>query len=438
MGRDASPPSPKGLPVLGNTFAYASDQFGFIEDARRECGDVFVADLLGLGKICYLTHPDHFERVLGTDRDAFGKSDLLSFALGDGLLAVEGDRWERQREALEAFFYPERIRSYADRMVTVTERRIDRWQDGETRSLLEEMTGLALEILFETLFDRRLDPDVDVALRQAATDLNAYFEPTSLVLPRWLPTPSRRRFDRADDRLRAELRSLLEDRAGSGQHGDDLLSTLVTLRETDTAPMSDDEILDQLMTLLFAGHETSALALTYALYELHQSDPVCERFTEELATVLDGERPTTETVPELSMTRRIVQEALRMYPPAHTIPRVTTRDVELGGYTLPEGTRTHLALHSVHSDERFYDDPDVFRPTRWQVTSPTEKGYAYLPFGAGPRTCIGRQFALLEARLALATIGQQYRLVPQSELSLSPMMSTQPVGEVPVTVRRRG
>ncbi|MEF8827136.1 MAG: cytochrome P450, partial [Halapricum sp.] len=340
----SKPPSPEGAPLVGNTLAYASDRFGFIRDARQECGDVFVADLLGLGEVCYLTHPDHFERVLDTERDAFGKSDLLRFALGDGLLAVDGERWERQRAALNEFFYPGRIRSYAREMVSLTEQRIDDWEVGETRSLLEEMTALTLEIMFGTLFDRPLTPDVDEPLRRAAADLNEYFTPISLVLPRWVPTPARRRFQHADETLRNELRRLLDERAAAEEQGDDLLSTLVGLRANGDAAMSEETIVDQLVTIVFAGHETTALAMTYALYELGVDPTIRDRVHRELETVLGGDRPSLADVSDLSVIERVLTETLRLYPPAHTIPRVTTRDVDIGGYRLPEGTQTHLAL----------------------------------------------------------------------------------------------
>lgn len=428
----SEPPSPDGLPFLGNTVEYARDRFEFIDAAKRECGDVFRAELLGLGEICYLTHPDSVERVLVTDRESFAKSDLFRVAFGEGLLAVDGEQWERQRELLDEFFYPARIRSYADEMVDLTERRIDRFSPGETRSLLEEMTALTLDIIFGTMFGRRLEIDGNDELRRAVANLNEWFTPTSLVMPRGVPTPSRRRFRRAEETLRSEVRSLLSD--ASDAEGDDLLSTLVGL---DSEEMSEENIVDQVVTMLFAGHESTALGLTYAFYELGRNPDIRDRFHEELDATLDGARPTLDDVGELEVTDRIVTEALRMYPPAPAIPRVTTADVELGGYRVPAGTRTHVSLFTIQRDERFYDDPLTFDPSRWREQGPEAKGYAYAPFGAGPRTCIGRRFALLEATLVLAAIGRRYRLDPEEPLELAPRMSTQPAGEVPITVRER-
>ncbi len=432
-----TPPSPAGLPVVGHTLDFMTGRFEFIEEARRECGDVFTIDLPGLGEICYLTHPDAFEQVLSTDRDAFEKSDVFQLALGEGLLSVDGDQWATQRALLDEFFYPERIRSYAAEMVRVTDRRLDRWTPGETRSLVDEMSALTLEIIVETLFDRRLEPGAEPALREAVAGLNEYFTAASLALPQWLPLPSRRRFRRAKTTLQHELQGLLAERADPAHRGDDLLSMLAALHASDDAPLSEQEIIDQLVTFLFAGHESTALALTYTLYELGSKRPVRQRFHEELDAVLDDGPPTRATVADLTVTERVLREALRLYPPAHTIPRVTARDVDVSGYHLPAGTQTHLALHSVQRDDRFYDDPRAFNPARWRAASPESKGYAYVPFGAGPRTCIGRQFALLEAKLVLATIGRRVRLDPQAPLELAPRMSTQPAGDVPVTVRRR-
>ena len=435
-GAGLAPPRPSGLPVLGHTVGMARDRFGFVRKARRACGDVFVAEALGLGEICYLTHPAAFERVLEAERAAFAKGDVLSFVFGDGLLAVDGEAWATRRGLLEEFFYPERVRSYAGTMCRVTERRLGRWADGDRRALHGEMTALTLEIMFETLLGRSLAPGEAPDLRAAAADLNGYFTPASIALPQWVPLPSRRRFARADERLRRELGTLLDERADPDRRGEDLASALAGLVADPDVPMDRGDALDQLVTFLFAGHETTALALTFTLYELGRHPSVRERVHAEVDE-LGGARPTLADAGDLPAVERVLREGLRLYPPAHTIPRRTTRDVDLLGHQVPADTQTHLALHSVHRDGRFYDDPDAFRPERWRDASPESKGYAYVPFGAGPRTCIGRRFALLEAKLVLAMLCSRFELTPEEPLELAPRMSTQPAGDVPVAVRRR-
>jgi len=431
-----TPPSPSGYPVVGHTPDYVSDPFGFIDRATAEAGNLFHASILGVGDLYVLAHPDHLERFLVRDRDALTKSEGFTVAFGEGVLSSTGEAWERQREALDSFFYPAKIRSYADEMVTGTVERTERWTEGDRLSLSTQLRSLALENIMRTLFDRPLDLDGDQRLRRAANDLNAWFEPSSWALPRWVPTPARRRFKRGRATLRAEAERLIEERR-NGEPGEDLLSALVEMQENSDSALSDAEIVDQVQTMLFAGHDTTGLAMTYALYHLGRDDGLRERFHEELDAVLGDRDPTLSDVGDLDVTGRIVDESIRLYPPVHTIPRETTRPVEVNGYRIPADATVHLSLYAIHRDERFYDDPTAFRPARWCEESAQSRGYAFAPFGAGPRICIGRRFALLEATLVLATIGQRFELDPQEQLALDPAMTTQPAGDVPVVVRER-
>ncbi|MFB6302186.1 MAG: cytochrome P450 [Haloferacaceae archaeon] len=447
------PSSLPGLPLLGHTLRFVRDPLGLYGDVAAECDDVARLRVLGIGEFYALTHPDHVERAL-TDREAFAKTEDFRIALGESVVATEGAQWRRQRDALEEFFYPAQVRSYADRMVDLTERRLDRWSAGERLSLHDEMGAVALDNLFGTLFDRPLDPGGDERLRRAANDLNLWFRATSFALPTWVPTPSRRRFRTAVEAVEREARSLLrEAREGNGSDngpgdgngpgagdgdaaGDDLLSTLAALRAADGTDLADAEIVDQVVGLTFAGHDTTALVLTYALHHLGTHDAVRDRFHAELDAVLDGP-PTLADVGDLDVTRRVVHETMRAYPPVHTIPRETTRAVEMGGYRLRAGTRTHLGIWGIHRDGRFWTDPASWRPSRWRTCSPESKGSAYLPFGAGPRTCLGRRFALLEATLVLAAVGRRYVVDPERPLAFDPMVTTQPAHGVPARVRSR-
>ena len=451
--RPPLPPSPPGLPVVGHTHRYARDPFAFVDWATDHAGDCLRARVLGQGDLCVLAHPDYVEQVLVTERDTFGKSDGFTVAFGESIVTVEGDQWDRQHDAMQEFFYPSRIRGYADEMVALTERRIDRWSDGNRVSIHDEMQALALENLFGTLFDRELALDGDDDLRRAASNLNEWFTPTSWVLPSWVPTPARRRFRRASETLETEARRLLADReatvgADGEAAGDDLLSTLVSLRERGNADLTDREIVDQVVGFIFAGHDTTALALTYAWHLLGTHPDVRERFHAELDDMLgaddaevggrtDHRSATLTDVGALEVTERVVLETLRLYPPVHTLPRVTTRETTVGGYRVPAGTTTHLSLVSIHRDERFYDDPEQFRPSRWRDASPQSKGHAFVPFGAGPRDCLGRRFAMLEATLVLATVGTRFCLDPLGDVDTAPQMTTQPSDDVPARLVER-
>jgi cytochrome P450 len=438
------PPSAGGPPVVGQTLRFAREPLPLIEDVVDEHGSVTRMRVLGVGEFYNLASPGSLERALVTNRDAFAKSPGFRVAFGENVLSTAGEQWQRQRDALDEFFYPARIREYADRMVELTERRLDRWPDDGRLSLHEELSGAALDNFFGTVFDRPLDPDGDERLRRAASDINLWFKPSSFALPRWVPTPARRRFGRAVETVESEARRLLDERSraverGEAKAGDDLLSTLVALRENEgeEAALSDSEIVDQVVGLVFAGHDTTALAMTYALHQVGTHEDVRERFHAELDDVLGGEVPTLSDVSDLDVTERILNETLRLYPPIHTIPRVTTRSVEIGGYRLDADTRAHLSVWAVQRDERFWDDPHEWRPARWRDSSPQDAGYAYAPFGAGPRVCLGRRFALLEAKLVLALVGQRFELDPRRRLEFEPMSTTQPAHEVPALVRRR-
>ena len=430
------PPSARGLPVLGHTVELMRDQLGLHDSLVAEYGDLVRLKTLGVGEYCLLAHPEYVEQALVSNSDAFTKTEDFTIAFGQSIGATTGEQWQRQRDAMEEFFYPQRIRSYADDMARITQRGVDRWRDGQQLSIHDEMDRIALENFFGTIFGHELDPDGDDRLHRAASDLNLWFKPTSYALPKWVPTPAHRRFHRAVATLEAEGEKLLAERKRQDT-GDDLLSTLVRLRADGAAELSDQEIVDQVTGLVFAGYETTSLTLSYALYLLGTHDTVRDQFHAELDRVLDGEPPTLADIGELTLTEQIIHETMRRYPPVFMLPRITTRPVELGDYRLPEGMRTHISIWSLHRDERFWVRPDEWRPARWSDTSPAEKGCAFIPFGAGPRACLARRFALLEATIVLATVGQQYRVEPLRELALEPSTTLQPAHDLPVRLHRR-
>ena len=402
----------------------------FVQQARNpldfmektfEGDDIVRIRLPSVGDIYGVTHPEYLKRMLLTEREKFRKSDDFGTAFGEGLLTVEGEEWQQQRNTLQPFFTRDAVRSYADGMTEQITRRCDRWEDGQRFDLQQEFTRMTLDVLFATVLGRELELDGDEKIRTAAEDLHEWFVPTSYVLPRWMPTPSRHRFKQAKKTLREECDRLLAEKSGDAPadptEADDLLSLLVGIKEsgaTDSAMLTDDRIRDQMVTIIFAGHDTTTGTLTFACWALANHPGVRKRFHEEVDQ-LDGP-PTPEEADELEMTERIVTETLRLYPPVYSLPRVSAVDQEMGGYYVPEGVRVHANLRMIQRDPRFFDDPHEFRPSRWDGDLSSElHDFAYAPFGGGPRICIGREFALMEAKLALATIGQQYRLEFQGE-----------------------
>lgn len=443
------PPSPSGHPILRHALQFASDPFGFVEDATTECGNIYRMDLPGVNDVFVLAHPDYVNQVLVTDIDSFGKTDDFRRAFGSGLLSVEGTQWRQQREILQPLFFREQVTGYMDEMVACTERRLEMWEEGEIRDFETEMRDLTLEILFATLFGREMVPGEDSDLRDAADGLNDWFAPTSWILPDWLPTPARRRFKQSATRLRREVRTLLDEGNTSDHaqqssvdlHTLDLLSELQQTRHAQgDERLTIQEIEDQLITMVFAGHETTAAALAFTWYLLATHPNIREQFHEELDTVLEGEPPSHDDLSELEITDRILTESLRLYPPVHTIPRQTLTDVEINGFRIPKGHEVHLSLIHIHRDEQFYDNPLSFRPDRW--TDGFERDlpdFAYAPFGGGRRTCIGREFALLEAKIVLATIGQRFQFDWEEEagFDLEPRVTTRTEDGIPLRIRNR-
>jgi cytochrome P450 len=451
MSREV-PPAPDGLPLLGNTLPFARDPFGFAADAVADVGDVFRIDL-PVGDRYMIAHPDYAEQVLIGDRDAFRKTDDFELAFGNSVISVDGAAWREQRDLLDPFFFARQIQSFVPTMRTRATELAGTFEDGDRIELLPAMKRVTFEILASTLLG--LDPDaIDDDLRAAADDLNAYFEPATWALPDWLPTPSRRRFRAAKTTLRTEVRAVLDAADGSdlptgppagggAMPPADLVSVLAgALDDADGGSETDyprgrAEAVDLLVGLVFAGHETTALALTFALHSLAERPSVCRRVEAELEDVV-GEEPIRWThLEHLPQLDRVIDETLRQYPPVHALPREATRDVAFGDYTVPEGSEVLVGVYAMHHDERFWTDPETFDPSRWLERD--RSADAYLPFGAGPRRCLGATFARVEARVVLAELLRRFRFerVGDGDLELSPQMTTQPAGSVPARVRRR-
>ncbi|MCU4743225.1 cytochrome P450 [Natronoglomus mannanivorans] len=435
-------PTPDGLPVLGNALAVGRDPFSYVEEATREHGPVFRVSIPGLSFVCY-ADPELVERALVTERDRYRKDprelELLGDLLGDGLLTARGETWDRGREQVQPAFYPGRLREYADVMVAETERAVAGWHGGEHVDVHAQARDLTLSIVAATMFG--IDGVEETAVVARAADaITSRFEPSRIPVevPLWVPTPANRRFERAVDDLETVIDRLLERREGVdsservSDDSPDLLSTL--LSAADAGALTETDVRDQLLTMLLAGHETTAIALTYALALLATHPDEQERVVREVreADDLSSETP-------LPQTDRVVREALRLYPPVYMLFRQTTTADTVAGYEIPAGTRVVLPQWGIHRDGRYYDDPLAFRPDRWTAELRAElPDFAYFPFGGGPRQCIGRRFALLELRLALATVLREVRLESTSstDLSPAPALTARPEGPVWLRVRR--
>ncbi len=432
MTSQTLPPGPKGHLLLGNMLPLASDPLTFLPQCAREYGDAVRFRIPG--NIYYMfSHPDAIEAVLRGNHRHFIKDHWtreLSILTGKGLLTSEGDFWRRQRQMAQPAFQRERIQKYAAVMVEFTDQMLAEWHGGEPRKIHRDMMRLALRIVTKTLFAADADRYVDAVGHALDEGADYFMNPLGfLQWLQWLPLPGAMRYRRAVRQLDRILYDIVRQRKARRLDGDDLLGRLLTARDEQGGRMTDLQLRDELMTLFLAGHETTALVLTYAFHLLARDPEADARLFAELQEVLNGRLPTAADVPRLAYTSGVIHESMRLYPPAWSIGREAIDDCEIADYPVPKGTQIILAQWVVHRDPRWFDEPDAFRPERWQndLLKRLPRG-AYFPFGDGPRVCIGNHFALLEATLILATVAQRFRLTlaPGPPLELVPSVTLRP------------
>jgi len=433
----ARPPGPK-LGFVEGFRTFRRDALGFLLQTARTYGDV-AWFRVGPFDLYLLSHPDHVRDVLVAGHHSVTKSQVLQEArriLGDGLLTSEGEAHRRNRRLLQPVFHHQRIDRYGHVMSRYAARAAERWHDGQELDLHEELMGLTLAIVGKTLFGTDVE---EAEARRVADSLrimldmyDRFLMPFAGYLER-LPLPANRRFWQAKASLDEVVFGLIRDRRASGDGGD-LLSMLLAARDGDDGretegAMSDRQIRDEATTLFLAGHETTAIALTWTFYLLSQSPDVEERLHGELDRVLGGRLPEPSDLSQLEFTRRVFSESLRLYPPAWTMGRKVAADLPVGAYVVPAGATVLLSQYVIHHDPRWYPDPWRFDPERWEPSAVAARPkYSFFPFGAGPRMCIGEDFAWMEGMLVLASIARRwrFRLVPGQRIGLSPRITLRP------------
>ena len=441
-----SPPSlPQRFPGQA-LLQFQRDRIAYLRQAASECGDV-VRLPISRAPIFLINHPDLIKDVLVTHQKQFKKGRGLERAkklLGEGLLTSEGKEHLRQRRLIQPAFHRQRMVAYGEAMTQYAKQMRDRWQDGQTRDIAEEMMTLTLAIVGRTLFDAEVESEAQ-EIGGALAEVIALFH--TLMLPfadllEKLPLPAVRRFRAARARLDATIYRLIQEHRASGIDRGDLLSILMlTQDEDDGGHMTDLQVRDEAMTLFLAGHETTANALTWTWYLLSQNPEAEARFHTELDSVLAGRLPTPKDLPQLTYTRRVLAESLRLYCPAWVIGRRALTEYQVCGYTLPEGSIVLVSQAVMHRDPRFYSDPDRFDPDRWLPEAEAARPkFTFFPFGGGPRVCIGEQFAWMEGILLLATLGSQWRLrlVPGQVVATQPIITLRPKFGMRMMTERRG
>jgi cytochrome P450 len=433
LERPPGPRDPTG--GLWNAARLSAGTLVMLRELTDVYGDIVYFKLLG-SDYYLLNNPDDIEeamvrRAASMARDEY--VEMLTRALGHGLLTSDGELWQRQRKLMAQAFTPRRIRDYGETMVAVAARNLD-LRDREVINLHAEMNRITMEIVAAVLFGAAISGEQVATVGAAMTTLNEFYANSPeavLMLPRWVPTPLNRRVNTAVEQLDAVVYSIIDRRRCSGEVRHDLLGTLLSACDEGGTGMSDQQLRDEVTTLFLAGHETTSLALAHTIYLLAKHPEIERRLVVELDEVLAGRPPTVEDAEALRYTRQVLDESMRLYPPAWATGREVAREVEIGGYRIPPGAQLLISQWLVHRDPRFYPDPEAFDPDRWLPERVKARPrYAYFPFGGGPRVCIGNHFAMLEATLVLALLMQRhhFELLPGQRLSFTPS----------VTLRQRG
>jgi enediyne biosynthesis protein E7 len=447
---DPHPPGPPWPTAAQNTFRFLRHALDFLLEMRERYGDVVSVPTL-VGPFTLIFHPDGVRHVLQENHRNYNKDvpdyHVLSLVLGKGLLTNDGGSWLKQRRLIQPAFHRERVATFGTLMTETTLRWTEAWETGgfiETDrplALTQEMSGLTLSIVGKALFGTDLSAE-NKSVGRALTTVN-HLLAKGFYLP-WvltLPTLSRHRLRVARSALYTVVEQIIRERRRRRATHSDLLELLLEARDEETGEcMTDEQVRDEVLTLLLAGHETTANALSWTFSLLAQHPHVEARLLEEYRQVLNGRPAMIEDLPQLPYTRMVIEEAMRLYPPAWGLGRRALGDDEIGGYAIHKGAYVLVFPFVTHRHPAFWERPGAFDPERFSPERAAGRHrFAYFPFGGGSRLCIGNQFALYEAQLILATTLPRYelRLLPGVVVTPEPLVTLRPRGDLLMTVRRR-
>lgn len=456
--RENYPPGPHGHWLWGTAPDFRRDILGTLERWIDLYGDAirFRFFLNRYGH--FFCHPAHNKHVLQDNNRNYTKlpnptNGLLVPIVGHGLLTSDGDFWLRQRRLAQPAFHRRRIAGFARTMTDAAARMLEQWpadaKSGRTVDVARDMMRLTLEIAGKTLFSVDLTRDAETVGRAFAA-VNRQFRNFSshpfgiyLINTSWLP--GTRRFLHNVAQLDEVVHAIIARRRRQREQGrgqtQDLLDMLMDARDEETGEgMSDRQLRDEVMTIMLAGHETTANALAWTFYLLAKHPPVQARLEEEVDDILAERTPTFQDVSELTYTTMVLKESLRLYPPAYLLTRTAQDEDKIGGFDVEPGAILTLSPYFTHRHPDFWNDPEHFDPQRFSPQRKAERPrYAYMPFGGGPRMCIGSNFAMTEATLILAMVAQRYRLRLASDrpVQTEPLITLRPRGGIPMKIVER-
>lgn len=440
-------PGPRGAPFIGSLLEAWRNPLDLFLRGQAEYGDI-VRYKFGPFRYHLLTDPDGIKRVLVDNHRAYQKSrnySGLKLVVGQGLLTSEGDFWRRQRKLAQPAFHRERMTGFADTMAASARAMLDRWDasPSPTFDAHAEMMRVTYQIVGRTLLSTDLDDpngEIGEALAFGLKYANDYAE-AILQIPPWIPTPANVRFVRELKKIDDIVLGVIAARRESGEPVADLLGMLMDVEDEETKEkMTDRQLRDEVITIVLAGHETTANALAWTLYLLSRHPDVERRLAAEVSEVLGARAPTFADIPRLRYTKMVLEESLRLYPPAWNFERQAIERDVVCGYAIAPGDIIGIATYALHRNPRYWENPEGFDPERFgPERSHGRPRYAYLPFGGGPRTCIGNAFAMMEAQIILAMIVQRFRLdlPPDEVVELAPLITLRPKHGLRMTRRPR-
>jgi cytochrome P450 len=443
-------PGPRGYPLVGVLPKILGNPLQFLSESMLDHREIMRLNL-GLGSVYMVNHPDLVELVLKDHHRSYEKGNMwqpIKLLIGDGLPVAEGEQWRKQRRLMQPAFHHQYITNMLDSMNSAIEEGLQHWSTladtGQPIDVLEEMLHIGLDLIFKTMFTTSITEDEAVLLNKEFTLIArlVMYRMWTFFLPVWVPRPGDKRFAEGVKAADEIVYRVIKRRRDSGEDTGDLLSMLMAARDEETGePMTDVQLRDEIITIMTAGHETVAIAMGWLWYLLSQHPEIEEKVYQEASSVLQG-RPTA-TLADLGKMpygKMVIQESMRLYPPVWPIPRVAVSDDQLGPYHIPAGSMVVVSPYVVHRNPDFWPEPEKFDPERFtpeQIAS--RPRYAYLPFGGGPRICIGNSFAMMQAQLALAMVVQRYKLqlVPGHKVVPAASATTKPLYGLPMLLTKR-
>ena len=420
------------------------DQLGFVRQLADEFGGVAQVKLLWFDMF-FINEPALMRALLinhshQMHRDPF-VSNVFKRFMGNGVFIAEGDIWRQQRKLVQPAFHAMRIRQYTDVMASYTRQMVARWSSGKVLAIDNELTQLTLRIIAKTMYDVDVDEQTAVLgqlMKEVLTVAEAQLK-SSFVPPVWLPTPLNRRQQKAKQAVRAFLLDIIRQRQADEEDRGDLLSMLLQVQDEAGQPMPEQQVLDECLTLFVAGHETTAAALTWTWYLLTQHPEVAQRLQGEITAVLADQPITFEHLARLPLLEAVIKETLRLYPPAFGFGRTVMEPFTIDNYTFPKGAIILFNTFITHKRPDLYEHPEQFWPERFMDKDTQPDRYSYLPFGAGPRVCLGNMFAMLEAQVILATMLQHIHLerATNTPVELDTLITLRPRDPLMMRVKQR-